>query len=188
MAPLLLLLPLFYLLVPGAATTAGKAAGSVLSPIIGVYGSTVCAVSACVAAARMNVTCAMVEPQAHLFGMTAGGLSAVDLRMPLGGIAAEIFYGSGPHTTFPKYPPHVLNATLWRLLAPGIASGAISIVSQAGNITSVARSGLGIASVAFYSGVSLAARIFLDCSYEGDLLRLSNTTFVVGREAASEFN
>jgi hypothetical protein len=58
---------------------------------IGIYGSTVCAVSACVASSRMGVNCTMVEPQNHLFGMSTGGLSGVDLRMPLGGISLEIF-------------------------------------------------------------------------------------------------
>ena len=70
---------------------------------IGIYGSTVCAVSACVASSRMGVNCTMVEPQSHLFGMTTGGLSGVDLRMPLGGISQEIF-GNKP---FPTFPPHV---------------------------------------------------------------------------------
>jgi hypothetical protein len=78
-----------------------------------VYGGTVCAFAACAAAARMNASCALVEPLAHLGGMTTGGLSGVDLRMPLGGIAREIF-GAAP---FPNFEPHAMNATLQRLLA-----------------------------------------------------------------------
>lgn len=74
----------------GVITTALAAAPgetAQLKPVVGIYGSTVCAVTACVAAARMNASCAMVEPSNHLFGMSSGGLSSVDLRMPLGGMS-----------------------------------------------------------------------------------------------------
>ena len=31
-------------------------------------------------------------------------------------------------------------------------------------------------------------KVFIDCSYEGDLLRLSGTDFAVGRESRDEYN
>ena len=154
-----------------------------LAPDVGVYGSTICAVTACVAAARMNASCAIVEPRAHLWGMTAGGLSGVDLRMPLGGVAKEIF---GPRA-HPNIPPSALNATMWALVR-GAGPGAVRVVALAGGIARVERDGARIASVAFAGGLVLAARVFVDCSYDGDLLRLSNTSFSVGREAAAAYN
>jgi hypothetical protein len=42
--------------------------------------------------------------------------------------------------------------------------------------------------MAFESGLSVTARYFLDCSYEGDLLRASGTPWVIGREAAADYN
>ena len=150
---------------------------------IGIYGSTVCAVSACVASSRMGVNCTMVEPQSHLFGMTTGGLSGVDLRMPLGGISQEIF-GNKP---FPTFPPHVLNATIYSLIASS-GPGTIHIEKNAGDITSVEKKDLRIISVSFQSGFVLSADYFLDCSYEGDLLRLANISFAVGRESLLQFN
>jgi hypothetical protein len=149
---------------------------------IGIYGSTVCAVAACVAASRMNSTCSIREPTAHLFGMTAGGLSGVDLRMPLGGIALEIFGGK----PFPNFPPSALNRTLHALLSRA-GPGATAVLSRCGEITAVERDGARLTTVHFASCPPLSARVFLDCSYEGDLLRLSNTSFAVGREAASEY-
>jgi hypothetical protein len=125
----------------------------------------------------------MVEPTAHLFGMTAGGLSGVDLRMPLGGIALELF-GSRP---FPNFPPSSLNATIAALLAHA-GPGTISIETRAGDIARVEQSNNKIAAVHFSSGFVLLADYFLDCSYEGDLLRLAGVTYAVGREAASEYN
>jgi hypothetical protein len=150
---------------------------------LGIYGSTVCAVSACIAASRMGINCTMVEPQSHLFGMTTGGLSGVDLRMSLGGIALEIF---GKHP-FPNFPPHVLNETIYSLLqnsGPGI----ITIEKNAGDIVSIVKKDSRIINVLFTSGFLLSAEYFLDCSYEGDLLRLSNISYAIGRESSLEFN
>jgi hypothetical protein len=163
----------------------------ILSPIdgvesflgLGIYGSTVCAVSACIAASRMGINCTMVEPQSHLFGMTTGGLSGVDLRMSLGGIALEIF---GKHP-FPNFPPHVLNETIYSLLknsGPGI----ITIEKNAGDIVSIVKKDSRIINVLFTSGYLLSADYYLDCSYEGDLLRFSNVSYSIGRESFYEFN
>ena len=66
--------------------------------------------------------------------------------------------------------------------------GKISVLVNVGGISRVVRDGTRIVSVEFDSGTVLSSDVFLDCSYEGDLLRLSNTSFSVGREAASEFN
>jgi hypothetical protein len=165
------------------ALACAAAAAEVLSPDLGVYGGTVCAYAACAAAARMNASCALVEPLAHLGGMTTGGLSGVDLRMPLGGIAREIF-GAAP---FPNFEPHVLNATLQRLLAAA-GPGRVDVRAGAGGIARVDRDGPRVAAVHFDAGLELRARYYLDCSYDGDLLRLSNTSFALGHEAQGEYN
>ena len=154
------------------------------SPTIGVYGSTVCAVAACIAASRMNTSCTIVEPRNHLWGMTSGGLSGIDLRMPIGGIANELF---GNHS-FPNFAPSVLNTRIWELLN----QTDVQVISRVGGITRVNRDdvdSLGmITSITFETGFILSARIFLDCSYDGDLVRFSNTSYTVGREAANEYN
>jgi hypothetical protein len=38
------------------------------------------------------------------------------------------------------------------------------------------------------SGMTVCGKAFVDCSYEGDLLRMSGTAFTVGREPRSQFN
>src|SRR5437773_1919644 len=58
-----------------------------------VYGGTSGGVAAAVQAARMGKKVVIAEPGKHLGGMTAGGLSAVDIGDPrtVGGIAREYF-------------------------------------------------------------------------------------------------
>ena len=67
------------------------------------------------------------------------------------------------------------------------SAGALAGVDCAGG-PCAAGSGRPLARMAFAGGLSVTARYFLDCSYEGDLLRLSGTPWVVGREAAADFN
>ena len=59
-----------------------------------VYGGTAGGVTAAVAAARMGKRAAIVEPSAHLGGMTTGGLGFTDVGNPatVGGIAREFYH------------------------------------------------------------------------------------------------
>src|SRR6186713_1631499 len=58
-----------------------------------IYGGTSGGVAAAIQAARMGKKVVIAEPGKHLGGMTAGGLSAVDIGDPrtVGGIAREYF-------------------------------------------------------------------------------------------------
>ena len=68
-----------------------------------VYGGTSGGVMAAVQAARMGKQAVIAEPGRHLGGMTAGGLSAVDIGDPrsVGGIAQSISPGWSAATARP---------------------------------------------------------------------------------------
>ena len=142
----------------------------------------------------MNASCAIVEPGTHLFGMTSGGLSAADLDMPLGGVAAEIF-GTGPAS--PALEPHVWRELLAGLVA-GAGPGAVAVLLDTQDITALhcgdsvpcasAPRPRAISELKTANGATLRAAVWIDCSYGGDLLQLSGTPFVVGREASDEYN
>ena len=65
------------------------ATAAVVESDVCVYGGTSGGVAAAVQAARLGRSVTLVEPGAHLGGMTSGGLSAVDIGDPrsVGGIA-----------------------------------------------------------------------------------------------------
>src|SRR6185436_18938637 len=72
---------------------AGGLRAAVIEADVCVYGGTSGGVAAAVQAARMGKKAVIAEPGKHLGGMTAGGLSAVDIGDPrtVGGIAREYF-------------------------------------------------------------------------------------------------
>src|SRR6187455_3801543 len=83
----------FTLLVFLHATSPSVAAANVIKADVCIYGGTSGGVIAAVQASRMGKRAVIAEPGRHLGGMTAGGLSAVDIGDPrtVGGIAREYF-------------------------------------------------------------------------------------------------
>src|ERR1041384_5633452 len=75
------------------ASTARPTVAQITSADVCIYGGTSGGVVAAVQAARMGKNVIIVEPGKHLGGMTAGGLSAVDIGDPrtIGGITREYF-------------------------------------------------------------------------------------------------
>ena len=140
-----------------------------------VYGATPAGIVASIAASREGATVSLVEPSSHLGGMLSGGLGRTDVdeQEPLiGGLARELFerIGRGYDATVAwQFEPHVVRDVLERWLqearidvAFGVALGAVS------------RAGPRLTRIA-----SREARVFIDASYEGDLLAAAGNMFKV---------
>ena len=171
------------------------AAGApVLNADVAIYGSTVCGVTAAVGASRAfpNTTVVWLVNSTRLGGMTSGGLGGRDAQkiLPLGGLAGDLW---GPLCSKSAgagcgFEPHAAEASVEALLstAPNVVvrrnTGWLMSVVSAGSYPRQIRS------IQTQSGLAVHARQFVDCSYEGDLLRMSGTDFTVGREARSEYN
>ncbi len=164
-----------------------------------VYGGTSGGVIAAVQAARMGHSVVLLEPGQHLGGMTAGGLSAVDIGEPrsVGGLAREYFtrlvgrYGkrlqwdqpfkkSGGPATGGAYSiePHVAEDLFNRL----VAEAGVTVL-QASRLSSVTRRGEEIIELLTDDGRAIRARVFLDTTYEGDLMAAAGVSYTLTRES-----
>lgn len=78
---------------PASPGSSGGRTPAAVEADVCVYGGTSAGVVAAIQAARMGKSVMLLEPGRHLGGMTAGGLSAVDIGDPrsVGGIAREYF-------------------------------------------------------------------------------------------------
>jgi hypothetical protein len=149
-----------------------------------VHAATSGGVCAAVAAARAGARVVLLEPGRHVGGMTSGGLGYTDvgdLRV-LGGMAAEFrdavaaAYGVEPgHYAGPE--PHVAEAVFLRWLE----DAGVEVVLDAPLVSVDALDGW-IRSVTTASGTH-AAGVFVDASYEGDLLAAAGVPYSVGRES-----
>ena len=152
-----------------------------------VYGATSGGVCAAVAAARAGARTLLVEPGRHVGGMTSGGLGYTDvgdLRV-LGG-QAEAFrtavaehYGVAPGT-WAGPEPHVAEAVLARRLEEAGVDVAFDEGARAADVADGR-----IRSVTTTADRTLEAGVYVDASYEGDLLPLAGVPYAVGREDRS---
>jgi hypothetical protein len=170
-----------------------------------VYGGTSGGVSAAVQAARMGKHVVLVEPGRHLGGMTSGGLSAVDIGDPrsVGGIAREYFtwlvahygkelnwgeafesHGRGGAATGGAYSiePHVAETVFDKM-----ASEAGVVVLREARLKSVTKDGARIKTLLFEDGRSVRGKMFIDTTYEGDLMAEAGVRYTVTREGNAKY-
>lgn len=152
-----------------------------------VYGGTPSGISAAVVAAREGLTVRVIEWTPWIGGMVAGGLSKTDVgrEETIGGFAKEFFAAAAaekPDTPMWYAEPHVNLATFRRMLDE---AGVEVITGQA--LKSVEKQGSSIVSLTTSDGTVHRGKIFIDASYEGDLMAQAGVSYRVGREAREEY-
>ena len=163
-----------------------------------VYGSTPGAVMAAVAAARHGARTVLVDYAPRVGGVCSGGLGRTDKgnSVVIGGLAREFFlrnarvYDAGAAAPDFNLEPHVAQAVFEAMLA----DAGVAHVRTAGGaqLDSVQRLHAGdaasLSGVTLEDGTAFAARVFVDGSYEGDLMARSGSSFTWGREANTTYN
>lgn len=179
-----------------------------------VYGATGGGVAAAVEAGRLGKTVALIEPQKHIGGMTAGGLGATDIgsKTTVIGLAREFYHRVWKHYHDPaawkyetraEYKPKHHDAisdhleTHW-FFEPKVADKILTeMLTEAGvkvitgerlqrEADGVEKEGNRIVRITAESGRTFSGKVFIDASYEGDLLAGAGVSYFVGREANSQ--
>jgi hypothetical protein len=154
-----------------------------------VYGGTAGGVIAAVSAAREGLTVTLVTPDRHLGGMVSGGLGWTDYgRKPvIGGYSLEFFervgrkYGRDIEWHF---EPHVAEAVFEDLVKE---AGVRVIRGRLREKRGVLKSGSTLTAFVTENGDTFSAKVFVDASYEGDLMAQAGVAYTWGREAAAEY-
>lgn len=189
-----------------ASGSAGKAAETpkLIEADVCVYGGTSGGVAAAVQAARMGKRVVIAEPGRHLGGMTAGGLSAVDIGDPrsVGGIAREYFTrlaatvgaklawdkpfvskGGGPATGGAyAIEPHKAE----QVFNDMVREAGVTIHFNA-RLASVTHHALRITELVMEDGTRFRAIMFIDATYEGDLMAKAGVSYTLQREGNAKY-
>ena len=156
-----------------------------------VYGGTPAGLIAAIAAAREGAKVAIIEPSGHLGGMVTGGLSNSDIgnQAVIGGIANEFFqkignaYGSEISYNF---EPHVAEEVFIEMInQAGVDVYLNHSLKENGGVE---KSGLAILKIITTNADIFTAKVFLDCSYEGDLMAQAGVSYTYGREAQTKYH
>jgi hypothetical protein len=192
-----------------------KAPGIFKADVI-IYGGTSAAVTAAVQVSRMGRTVIIVSPDKHLGGMSSSGLGFTDTgnKEVIGGIAREFYHllyihyqdpaawkwqkqsdfgnkgqGSpaidGEKRTMWIFEPHVAEEAFEKMIADNKIRVFREEWLDRGN--GIAMKKGKIISFLTLSGKTFRGKIFIDATYEGDLMASAGISYHVGREADSVY-
>jgi hypothetical protein len=180
-----------------------------------VYGDAAVGCAAAVQAARMGKSVILVSQYGHLGGMTSSGLGWTDIGNPsiLGGISREFYhrvyrYYQNPSAwtmqsrqSFPQHgqgaPTFDSDTQLASVFEPKVAERIFNqLAGEAGVRVVKGRldlangtdmDGQRITAIHLEDGTVVKGAMFIDASYEGDLIEAAGVSFRVGREANAEY-
>jgi len=197
----------------GLASPARGETGAAQEADVCVYGGTSAGVVAAVQAAKLGKSVVLIEPGNHLGGMTSGGLGAIDVGNPvsIGGLTREFFHRvwhyyqadsawsreKKRHIRCQESPLPPSDETMW-VVEPRVAEQLFDAMAAEAKVTVVrgerldrkngaGKSGARLTEVRMESGRKFRARMFIDATYEGDLLAAAGVSFIIGREANSQY-
>ena len=177
------------------------------------YGGTAAGVMGAIQARRSGLKAVLISPAERLGGMTTGGLGATDFgsKTSVTGLAGEFyrriyetyldpsrwvhetrdeFIARHPDTVSEDlkmqwfFEPKVALEVLEKMLGETDVEVWKGVDLAEGGVV---KSGSDIAGLKLSDGREIQAKIFVDTSYEGDLMAAAGVPYVTGREANREF-
>lgn len=148
-----------------------------------IYGATVSGIAAAIQVARSGKKVAIVEFGINVGGMTTSGLGATDLGSAphvIGGISRQMYREIGKYygqNEGWRFEPHVAA----RVLKDWLLKYGVPVFTEH-RLESVEKFDNRILSIHAENGRAFRAKVFIDASYEGDLMAKSGVNYIVGRE------
>ncbi len=165
-------------------------AAKIIETDICVYGGAAGGVTAAVQAARIGKTVSLVVVNNHLGGLSSGGLGETDIgnngNAYIQGMALEFYtrVGAKYNETGAKFR-----------FEPKVAEAVFNeMAQQAGvpvyfdrHLTATTMADGRITQITTQTGDIFRAKVFIDASYEGDLMKQAGVSYTAGREANSQY-
>jgi hypothetical protein len=181
-----------------------------------IYGGTSAAVIAAVQAKKMGKTVIVVSPDKHLGGLSSGGLGWTDTgnKAVIGGLSRDFYHRIWQHYDQPEAWKQQKKEeygnkgqgtaaidgeqrTMW-IFEPSAAEKVFESYVREFQIpvardewldrkAGVKKDGARITSITTLSGKTYSGRMFMDTTYEGDLMAVAGVEYHVGREANSVY-
>jgi hypothetical protein len=181
-----------------------------------IYGATSSGVAAAIQAARMGKTVLLLDPGTHVGGLTTGGLSWTDIgnKQVIGGVAREFYrriktrydrpeawvYETREHYFGQRRTSNVGGEDAMWTFEPKIASEVYREMMAERGITpilnarldlrpgrGVVKRGGRIAAIVTEDGARYSGKMFIDATYEGDLMAKAGVRYTIGREFNAQY-
>jgi hypothetical protein len=186
----------FALLLPLLSLGAAPASAPQLEVDVVVYGGTSAGVIAAYTAKQYGKSVLLVEPGRHLGGMSSGGLGFTDIgnKYAVTGLGLDFYRRLGRY--YGKFESWLFEPKAAEQVFESYVDQADVEVLFSRRLKDVEKDGTRIRTITLeYAGegkggpdLVVAAKQFIDTSYEGDLLARAGASYTVGREANHVYN
>jgi FAD dependent oxidoreductase len=191
--------------------SANSSAAEKMRADIVVYGGTSGGVIAACQAVDMNHSVILIEPGKHLGGLTTGGLGATDIgnKKAIGGLSLKFYQKIRQHydqesswrqekSNEFKGRGRVKNDNAMWTFEPHVAENIYLEMVRDKKIkvlyqerldlkNGITKIGGRIMEIRMESGLTISGKMFIDATYEGDLMAKAGVSYHIGREANSVY-
>ena len=180
-----------------------------------IYGSSPAALTAAIEAQRLGRTAVIVCPETRIGGLTTGGLGQTDIgnKSAFGGLALQFYrdvadwYKVDSHWKYEKRSDYIPDGqcagsfgedSMWTF-EPSAALAILERWERDNKLEivrgefldrkpgGVVRNGSRIVAIKTLSGKTFRGKMFVDATYEGDLMAAAGVSYTIGREANSVY-
>lgn len=179
-----------------------------------IYGGTSAGVAAAIQASRSGKSVVLIEPTKRLGGLTTGGLGATDIgnKHAIGGISREFYENVFKYYNDPKNwkwqnkseyigggdGRNANNEDAMWTFEPSAALKIYHDMIEKEDITvvynerlnrknGVQKKGKAITAIVMENGSTYRGKMFIDATYEGDLMATAGVSYTVGRESNKQY-
>ena len=180
-----------------------------------IYGGTSAGIAAAIQAKRMGKSVILIEPSARIGGLTTGGLGQTDIgnKQAIGGISREFYeriktyYDDPDHWKWQKKEEYkdggqtrteTGESSMWtfepsaalKVYKDFLQETEIEVVfnQKLERSIGVSKSGASITSIRMLSGKEYFGKVFIDATYEGDLMAAAGVSYTLGREPNRQYD
>jgi len=203
--------PAFILILILSSTLPAEAQRQNIEYDIVIYGGTSAGIAAAIQSSLMGKSVVIIEPSTRLGGLTTGGLGATDIgnKQAIGGISREFYqnikrYYEKPENWKWQKPEEYRQSrnkegedAMWtfepsaalKVYEEMMAPEKIDVVyrQRLNRKNGVKKQGQKIVEIEMESGETYRGKMFIDATYEGDLMATAGVTYTYGRESNKEY-
>lgn len=159
-----------------------------------IYGGSSAGVIAAYTAKKMNKTVLLIEPGKRLGGLSSGGLGFTDIgnKSIVTGIARDFYRQIGKH--YGKFEQWIFEPKVAEAVFKEYVNKAGLQVIYQKRITKAIKTGQRIDEILLEDAsgrstetLTVKAKMFIDCTYEGDLMARAGVSYTYGREPNSQY-
>jgi hypothetical protein len=158
-----------------------------------VYAATPAGIAAAVVAAESGMRVLLLEPTGHIGGMNTNGLNTAEtehmLDSSLGGFALRFYQRMGEVYGLDGPEFHFESSVAEKVFEEFLQAASVEVRLNT-RLSGVVKDGSKIQAVCVsgpHGDCEISGHVFIDASYEGDLLACSGVSWTIGRESTEEF-